>query len=340
MVLATVALAGTTIAGPAAGPERIQWQAPAGCPDVEAVRTHLEDLTGDPVELDFDVVGSVETSEAGYRLRLTVDLATQFGERTLEATDCGLLARAAALIIALELDPIATADRHLNPVHPTAHEPVTPTTPTQRPAAGAEASVPQPSQPAERSPRPDPDLRARQPPVPPRRKGIEASLSAGVAFSLTPRTTGGVDGMVGWRYGPLRVRILAQHWVRTTQLLEPGAGIVAGLSGAGLRTCYALTAPRVEVPLCAGADAAALHGRGEGALVSGRRFAEPWAAAAFDLGVEVQLNPRVSLPIRLGVVVPVLRSRVHLVRDGTRAEVFQAPAVGLRLGVGAGFRLR
>jgi hypothetical protein len=180
-----------------------------------------------------------------------------------------------------------------------------------------------------------------QAPAPPRpRGGLEASLSAGVAFELTPKTTGGVEGMVGWRYGPLRIRVLAQHWVRTTQTLEPEAGIVAGLSGAGLRTCYAVMSSRIEVPLCAGADAAALHGRGDGAQVSGRRFAEPWVAAAFEIGFEVGLKPRVSLPIRLGLVVPVVRSRVHLVRDGTPAEVFQAPVVGLRLVAGAGFRSR
>lgn len=328
--VAAVALATVVLSPPEPASDPLDWQAPAECPSGAAVHAQLDELTTGDV--DFDARGTIESTETGYRLTLSLNHGLQTQTRVAESPDCALLARAAALIIALDVDPIAAAERSFTaPSQPPLPRPLPPPSEAPPPISAPEERDPPPR---DRTPQ-----SARATPSTPRwSHGVEGAVGIGVGFLSTPSTTAGLEGVVGWTFGPLRVRLRGEHWIRSRRMLEPGAGIQAALSGAGLRTCYAPALGRVWTPVCIGADAAALHGRGVGDAVTSLTFAEPWVALALGLGIETRLSPRVTLPVRLELTVPVLRTRVHLLRGGDVVEVFVAPVAGLRLVAGAGVR--
>jgi hypothetical protein len=103
-------LAVVLLLAPAAG-LRLEWQAPAACPDGAAVRARVVDLVGadaaDQAMLTARV--AVRSQAAGWAMTLV--LVREGGEdrRTLADRDCSALAEAAALVIAVAIDPQAVA---------------------------------------------------------------------------------------------------------------------------------------------------------------------------------------------------------------------------------------
>jgi hypothetical protein len=83
---------------------RVQWQAPAGCPDGADMLERIERALGrDLVSPDASVVAKVTQHAALYRVLLRIQAADGVGERTLEHAQCEVLADSAALVIALSV---------------------------------------------------------------------------------------------------------------------------------------------------------------------------------------------------------------------------------------------
>lgn len=94
----------------AAGADRLAlaWQAPDECPSRADVRAAVASRLGEAAERAGPALRAearVERDAAGYRLALK----TEYGERRLAARSCAELAGAAALILALLIDPEADA---------------------------------------------------------------------------------------------------------------------------------------------------------------------------------------------------------------------------------------
>jgi hypothetical protein len=88
----------------------LDWSAPDGCPDAKAAEHMLAEYLG-PRALQTSVKPaqySVEiTRAAAARFRARVREAMS-GERVFEGSDCVVVAQAAALIVAMTFDPLAT----------------------------------------------------------------------------------------------------------------------------------------------------------------------------------------------------------------------------------------
>ncbi|MBV1857582.1 MAG: hypothetical protein KUG77_04160, partial [Nannocystaceae bacterium] len=93
----------------------VHWDAPAGCPDAAAVTESVRVLSGADVvegeDVDLVATGLLTLRDDGYGLSVTLASSTHTQVRQLEAADCSVLARAAALMIVVALDPVQVAAR-------------------------------------------------------------------------------------------------------------------------------------------------------------------------------------------------------------------------------------
>lgn len=115
---AAVMLAVPLTAGAQAAPFHLRWSGPINCPDEAQVARDTQRLLGGstaaprdaPIEADAQVTGAA----GGFELVLRVGSTEQTRTRKLAAPSCDELARAAALVVALAVDPslsLAEADQ-------------------------------------------------------------------------------------------------------------------------------------------------------------------------------------------------------------------------------------
>jgi hypothetical protein len=253
-------------------PLALSWQAPAECPDAEAVRVELARVAharAGYLLTPLSARGEVEQRGAGYVLHLRTEHAGGAGERVLEASDCATLVRSATLVLALAFGPGVELASEPEPLPSTG-------TSSSGDAAIAPAANQEPAR-VKAEPEPEPieddpfDDGARTP--------LDVALLAGgsAQLALLPSTafalTLGVE---------LRLDQLALH-VRASALPGVSKDVAAdararfdGLGGA-LLGCGALFESAVRAELCAGARLSALRGRASGALDEDSAVA-PWYA--------------------------------------------------------------
>lgn len=335
--LATIVLASgvssSTATAPRGGDETpeagLRWFAPTECPEGAEVWGTAGRLLGEArgALQRVEFVGAITSIHDGYVLDVTIVIEDRIESRHVPSNDCALLGHVAALLIAIAADAVATA-RSVPMVTESANPSRgLPGIPTVGPSAN-----PRPTQldpPATTSGSAgDPIERAQ------RRHSVEGGVDGGLGVGLTPGIGGGVEGYIGWRFGPWRVQALGFHWFEQPQRYDDDAGIVAALSGGGIRFCFALERRWLEVPLCIGLDLAALHGTGFGTAVDAVSYADLWVGLPIGVGFRARLARSFTLGARLELV-PILRQpALHLVDEGVPVEVFRAPVAGLRLVLG------
>ncbi len=196
----------------------LTWQAPAECPNREAVERTVTRLEGRLATLSaFDVTVFVSQTGDGYRATLQTESNGTVGERTFRASTCEQLAEAAALIIAL------------------AHCPDLATAPP----------------PTARLDEPDP----RSPPQP-ERLSAGAFVASDVGAQPSVSFGAGVD--VSLHFGPFTLSAHGLRTVSQRAVAGPRAdsGIEAQtLLGLGVRGCFRLVDARFYAGPCAGLDA-------------------------------------------------------------------------------------
>jgi len=101
----------------------LAWSAPEGCPDESRLRAEIDHLiaTSERLDLsDLQVDGMLAPEANQWRLRVVIRVDGAEGIRELRGVSCVSLTRAAALIVALRVDPMAVAAA---PVRPSIAEP-------------------------------------------------------------------------------------------------------------------------------------------------------------------------------------------------------------------------
>lgn len=256
------------------GDVELRWTAPAeGCPDADAVLDDALGLLGDapPPALGLRVVATVTHGE-GFVLSLRVGEAGDGAARTLAAPRCDELARAAALLTAMAIDPTVASRVPEPPIDATPRppEPVVPPEP---------AELPSPPPVAVRSPPARDDPKA-----PPPRRGpalhASALLGVGVGAFALPRPTAALAFAVALAVARARVEIGGSWWtpVRRSSPSNPDIGGRFTLAVATVRGCFAPRWRTLEFPLCGVAVAGVMSGRGTGALPEPLSARAPWVA--------------------------------------------------------------
>ena len=250
-------------------------------------------MVQDEAAADVVATGTVRLSDAGYTLTLEVDDRVALQSRELEAADCAVLTRAAALVVVVALDPVQLAARWPEPA-PEAVEVAEPP-----PAEPEERVEPEPVEAAPVEP-----VAPQAPKPSPRRPG-SLEYGVGVGFGVAARTLPGLG--FGLELAPFvgvpRVhgRVVAQY--RTPRQVavagNPDAGARFQLAAVGVRVCPNVmpkATARVRLPLCAGADFGAVMASGEGPDVRNASRAQPfWSAVTLEAGVAVQVARWVSI---------------------------------------------
>ena len=282
-------------------PVDLAWRAPAGCPDLATAHATIEKLLEGQAPEGRRVVAGVviEPGGKGFRARVRIDDGTSVGERELEAASCEEVGDAAALIVAMAVDPRLAGD--LPPDEPQPDEPPIPTPPpgdvTTTPDAGIVATpilTPVPVEPTPRRKRPPLKFLLR--------------AGGGVGYGSVP-TVAGVVMIAFALAGPRwRVELDADVWTPRTRTSPQNEAIGVRVLGwtLGVRGCGSPLAMKLEIPLCAGVRAGALHGEGTGPIESSSKFS-PWITATGGIGLWGWIVPRFALALDIDGFVSLTR---------------------------------
>jgi hypothetical protein len=328
-------------AGPGTTPEpfALQWDAQPGCPDAATVRAHVEDLLERPLSAPTGDGMHVRThairAEGGWSIDVIVRTGGIERARRLPASaTCEEAARAAALVIAIAIDP------NLGPSGVADSPPEDSAADLEGPT---EAAVPEPQPVPERDPLPPAELVADDPEPPvtevvgaqdptttsrldrPPVRGL-VGLGPLVGWNDWPNVGAGLTVFVGITRGRLRALIDASYWgARTVEVDRAAVVFRAWTLGALAGPVFAL--PRnFEVGPLLGVEGGQTIVRSRGLGVA-EDPADPWVAAR--IRVHVGWTPLRWLSIGIGAepFVPLRRSRYTVAGAGT---VHQAGVVGIR----------
>jgi len=321
---------------------QIDWQAPATCPQQGELRARVGSLVGEAADrTDLGVTGRV--TRDGEKWRLVLQLVRQGGRdtRTLTDGECQGLAEAAAVVIAVAIDPRASL---------AVSEPV-PEDRVDEPVPGdsivPEVVVPPPVS----APRIEPAPVVAEPVTRPvttaprraRRLALSVKIGGGVGFArLLPGVHGVVD--VGLALGRRWWRIEASGLFVPPVRADGGASGIGGVFrvGAGeVRGCGvpAVRDGQVGFPLCAGLQLGAMHGEGAGdGLESTQQARSLWAAVR--VGPAIRWRPRGGrVALWLGVDLIAALTRPKFVTAGG-VTVHEAARVGGQASLGVEVRVR
>lgn len=310
---------------------RLEWDAPPECPDAADLQRRMAASLPDDSSADAEALrvhGRIATSVDGYVLELRIDGPHGSGDRRLEAKDCSELAQAAALIIAVAIDPTSSPAETIPE-------------PPQAPVAIASS----PAAPVARTPA------ATAPSI----ALTDRSAGEGAPTSSAPRFAmrGGLGfDTLSWRpiglSTMLGLAVLGRRW-RVDMIARYSAPSVVSAArepalrarvqawSIGSSACGVPTIGRTfELPLCGGIEVGAWHAHGIGnTLAPGRRTRALWLAASAGPGFIWRFTKRLALWSSIDAVV--LLARPEFVTDqGTR--VMQPSWAGLRALAGLEFR--
>lgn len=349
IVLALHAPASTTTTEPSA--LELHWTAPAACPDRAALLATIDATLGEVPDAErrpVTVHGSVTPHGSdGFVLHLELDDG-HAGTRELRGPSCEELTDAAALVIAMTIDPrllellqsqpseipelvapddAALAEPHRDPAEPEANEP----SPNDRESTPAEpepttaSAPPSSAQPSTSTPPDRPPLHAL------------ARFTAGLGGGPLPAPTAVLSLAVGLGTRLFRAELTASYWTpRTgTSPINPTIGVHTQLWSVGANACAEPRLRTLTVPLCTGFLAGLVHAHGTGELQP-RSVTSRWVALALEPGLTWWFHRRVGLTARAHGHVTLARPELRSNPSGT---VFLGRPIGGSLLAGLELRL-
>jgi len=300
------------VAAPREAHAEVRWVAPEGCASpqrlVEAVARTLRRTEAEARTLDARAV--VESASAGYLVR--VDVAG--GERTIEAKTCDELLDAAALVIALAVDPTATLRRDPPPAGP----------PARAPSGPSRAS---PSPPAS----PDPERRGGA--VSPPAFGVGVAQSADVG--TLPSAAIGANLFVSVGRGAFRAELGAGFFPAQTKLVSGDVGGALSLVTGAAKACALPNVGPLEIGGCAGVGFDRVAAVAVGAGVLPVDTSGTWPALDGEARAALPLTRWLAVRLSLGAHVALLRPSFAVAGAG---EVHRPSAVSLRQTLGLELR--
>lgn len=315
-----------------------QWDTTPACVDATTIPSRVDALIDGPSEAPVLVsLGAEESDELEERWTISVRLHEGAAEhaRTLRGRDCTTLTEAVALVVAVQLDAVASASSVPLQRAPSAARPPLPAEP--RPAA-----PPQPRPPALTEPSSAMPASPSPPPAESRPKGSRLAVHLGAALGaelgLQPRHAASLELSAGlaWPHARLDAGALASAGPRSQVDALPEVGGRFLLLGGLVRGCGVIVRNRFALPLCGGIEAGDLRGSGLG-VQRPRKADTLWFAVTAGMRPQWRVGRRVAVGGQLDLIVPLIRQRFSITDVG---PVHSIPAVGARLGVTLRWSLR
>lgn len=312
----------------------MRWTAPDECP-ADAFTGALDRLLiGSSLDAPLRVRATVERTAEGWSIDTAFDAGPgRTGQRTFQALTCRTVAQAAALAIAIAVDP-SVLDRWV-PAGPAetiegeAGPQQTSPTPVAVPVAPAAASPADPRRPGPEGPTLAP--RAIEPSAP--LGPIEAATPTAGDEPRDPSSrwrgllgvAGAVDGgalpgpglglaaTLGVLHRRVRGEVVGTRRFATQQAAtaDPQVGGSFTQWSVGARGCGVPRLRAVELPLCLGVEGGRTVGRGIG-VPAPRTSPQPWWAGLVEAGLAWPVRPWLALTARATLAVPVLRQEFSI----------------------------
>jgi len=284
----------------------LAWSAPAACPDREEVLRAIHELAGETEEPggqpEFAIRGEVRAYDGGFLLNLSWRSAAHDAERTMTATTCDELARAAALIVALAVNPSRAEPNGETPeskrstgsdAPAPASEPGAPGGAPRAQATPATKRVlaPRVLAPAERLAVESSDAeRTWATTAPSRRLRVRAEMA--VDAGTLPHPGAGLGIGVAVPMGSMAWQAEAFAFGPQTKSIASGGGGKFWMGALALRPCLPL-GDRLRLLPCAVAELELLYARGQGVdfrQAGGAWFPRFGAGAEFTYGLTKRLG--------------------------------------------------
>lgn len=341
------------VADPVAPELSLTWRAPAACPNAGDVEAQFARLLGgvhrQPTSKHLDATVTVRrTPSDSWVARLETRLDGVPGQRSLEGDSCWTVASAAALILALTIDPSApnppNASGAASPSNPAPAATAAPTGGASPGATGLPTGLPPALSPPYQRPSAamttTPGVSSTEVASAPRWSPAPRPLVrafGGLTVGLLPQAalTGGIAAGIGfspWR-GELSAHATAQQQQTTVQ--RPTAGGDFRLLAAGARLCRDLKEGRVIPRLCGGAEIERITAHGFGVTAPASGGSTMGAATLAGLLV-FPLARRVELSLELGAAARPYRPTFTLTNVGA---VFRVPGLSWGTVLSAGITL-
>lgn len=352
----------------------LEWQAPETCPQRPAMVAAVGELLPElgPVGAAEDgasmaVHAEIAQSGSDWTIALRIESDAGTDARAFTASSCDALAEAAALMIAVSLDPVAARAG----VVPVARDDAAPRVILRpRSTTAPETAEPPPTpSPPEPTPDPSPVEGPREPEFPARapselfaptgpsprtlslRDLEDAGPSGPVLGILGVQVGGGLGPMglsqfaMGFDLGATgrswRADLRGTYFAPRTEAVSGADGavarydaLIASVRGCGVPT---LRGGALEFPLCLGFAGGGLRAEGIGPTPGARRAWLPWMALVPGVGLRARVGPRVVVGVELELPASLVRGRYSLddliVRD--IAPVGLSALLGFELRLGA-----
>ncbi len=326
----------------------VTWTAPPECPDEGAVRANVAQLlAGSPATGEARAV--VNPRGDGWQVVVSMN----GGERRLEASSCRALADAAALIIAMGVDPARVVAnrgaRDAGHVEVDAAAPLPPPAPLDAgtppsidaaPFDAAPAPAPVTSPPP--APAREPTHPAPEPPAsPPVPRFVAVSVAGALDVGALPSPAGGASLGVAWAPWPLRLELSGAYFPSSTAAVGTPSGVFAphvqfSLLAAAFRACYGAELGRFELGPCGGIEGGLLLANPQGfsaiAGAAGSPISSSSPLLAFEAGAFAawRFLPDWAIFLHGGALFQTLRPAFQVSADQASTNtVFQpGPATG------------
>lgn len=330
----------------------VEWRAPTPCPTAaeleRAIGGHLGHSLHTTGQQPLAVTADVVEAGGHYRVRLRFESRSGVEERSLEHPDCSKLLDAAALLVALAIDPRGVTERQSvaappAPVgQPTSEDVQTPSpgssaTPGEppRPLAPPPRAAKEPARTSPRAASTDAS-RPRAPQVPWEYLiGAFGLVGAGALPGAAPGV--GVDFAV--RRQHFELGVVGRYWLPRSQPVAetPNAAVSLSWSAVEVRACGVPWLGAWRLRLCAASGGGDLSARGLRVAASRTRhtFVPTLSAAALLSYRAGRISPHVGLVADWLLVQP----RYGVIQDTDTIEVFQPSAAAVSGVVGLSFRL-
>jgi hypothetical protein len=337
------------LAQPAPPALELDWVAPAGCPSRAFVLDEVTRILGpapsSSARPTLNVHAEAWRGESGRWHIVMTTPGEASGRREIDDVSCDSLARAAALVLALRIDPVRAL--HASPAGGAAPAPDSVGVPpeTTPPAA---ADVPPPIKPESHDALPDTpappvvlapasepvssDARDSAPHEGIRAHRRQLAVDAGVAGNAgaLPYPGAGLELAIGWVPSRFRVELGGAYWLAQQATLANRPGVGGDVHSVTLeaRGCYAVLAERFSLAPCAEAQVVWTSVSGFGAATPLDASAA-WAALGPGLLAGWQVTRALAIRLRVDVVAPTTRPRfvIESATGQTDAVVHQPAAL-------------
>ena len=289
-------------------PLQLSWRAPEPCPPQSEVESQILELLGGRTQSTTMVHAKVEAfrgEDALWHVDVHTVVDGQLGERRVDGENCEAVAEAAALILAMAVDPDAVAVTAMKNVEPAA--------PAWDPHDRPEPLRVGPLSALHLTAVPLPVVPLAKRVVPSTPVGTYLGPLVGMDVGTLPAVSPWVGGAVGLVRGESRLEARVGFLAEQTKELEhpSEAGGRFSLTAFGLWACHEVAGPAPSLDVCGGLETGILHAEGFGVTDPGEA-APAWLSLTPSLVGRWPLNSWLSVRSNLSLGLPLRRPAFEL----------------------------